>query len=148
MHAARERPSQRRALHRPHLQAQAFPRDQEIRQGGEAGNRRSRIDAEAGRQIPMSLRLIFMGTPEFAVPALLEILGRGHEVAAVYTAAAKPAGRGMEQKPSAVEREARRFGLPGLPPKTLRTPEAAGDLPAHAADAGVAGAYSLLLPTP
>ncbi|TMJ25601.1 MAG: methionyl-tRNA formyltransferase, partial [Alphaproteobacteria bacterium] len=39
------------------------------------------------------MRLIFMGTPEFAVPALLEILGRGHEVAAVYTAAAKPAGR-------------------------------------------------------
>ena len=41
------------------------------------------------------MRLIFMGTPEFAVPTLIELVGRGHDVAAVYTAAAKPAGRGM-----------------------------------------------------
>src|SRR6202049_3854448 len=74
------------------------------------------------------MRLIFMGTPEFAVPALLEIVGRGHEIAAVYAAAAKPAGRGMAPRPSAVEREAQRFGLPVLTPKTLRTPEAAGGL--------------------
>jgi len=94
------------------------------------------------------MRLIFMGTPEFAVPALLEIVGRGHEVAAVYTAAAKPAGRGMEQKPSAVEREARRFGLPVLTPKTLRTPEAAEGFRAHGAEAAVVVAYGLILPKP
>ena len=59
----------------------------------------------------MPLRLIFMGTPDFAVPTLVEIAGRGHDVAAVYTRAAKPAGRGMEAKPAPVEREARRLGL-------------------------------------
>jgi methionyl-tRNA formyltransferase len=94
----------------------------------------------------MSLRLIFMGTPEFAVPALLEILGRGHEVAAVYIAAAKPAGRGMEPKPSAVERESRRFGLPVLTPKTLRTPDAVERFRAHGAEAAVVVAYGLILP--
>lgn len=92
------------------------------------------------------MRLIFMGTPEFAVPALLEIVGRGHEVVAVYTAAPKPAGRGMEKKPSAVEREARRFGLPVLTPRTLRTPEAAEGFRAHAAEAAVVVAYGLILP--
>src|SRR6266851_8909001 len=92
------------------------------------------------------MRLIFMGTPEFAVPTLLEIVGRGHEVAAVYTAAAKPAGRGMEQKPSAVERAARRFGLPVLTPKTLRTPEATEGFRAHGAAAAVVVAYGLILP--
>ena len=68
------------------------------------------------------MRLIFMGTPDFAVPTLLEIVGRGHEVAAVYTRAPKPAGRGMEMQVTPVEREARRFGLPVLTPKTLRRP--------------------------
>jgi methionyl-tRNA formyltransferase len=96
----------------------------------------------------MSLRLIFMGTPEFAVPALLEIVGRGHKVAAVYTAAPKPAGRGMEPKPSAVEREARRFGLPVLTPKTLRTPDAVERFRAHGAEAAVVVAYGLILPKP
>src|SRR6266576_6152930 len=94
------------------------------------------------------MRLIFMGTSEFAVPALLEILGRGHEVAAVYTAAPKPAGRGMERKPGAVEREARRFGLPVLTPDTLRTPEAAQGFRAHGAEAAVVVAYGLILPKP
>jgi len=94
----------------------------------------------------MSLRLIFMGTPEFAVPALREILGRGHEIVAVYTAAAKPAGRGMDLTPSAVEREARHFGLPVLTPKTLRTPEAAESFRAHGAAAAVVVAYGLILP--
>ena len=59
----------------------------------------------------MPLRLIFMGTPDFAVPTLIELAARGHEIAAVYTRAAKPAGRGMELQPSPVEREARRLGL-------------------------------------
>src|SRR5256885_16685363 len=73
----------------------------------------------------MPLRLIFMGTPDFAVPTLIEIVGRGHEVAAVYTRAPKPAGRGMELQVTPVEREARHFHIPGLTPKTLRTDEAA-----------------------
>jgi methionyl-tRNA formyltransferase len=94
----------------------------------------------------LALRLIFMGTPEFAVPTLAEIVGRGHEVAAVYTRAPKPAGRGMAMQPSPVEREARRLGLPVLTPKTLRTPEAEAMFRAHGADAAVVVAYGLILP--
>src|SRR5262245_64619019 len=96
----------------------------------------------------MPLRLIFMGTPDFAVPTLAEIVGRGHDVVAVYTRAAKPAGRGMEPKPTPVEREARRFGLTVQTPATLRTPEAAAAFHAHGADAAVVVAYGLILPKP
>jgi methionyl-tRNA formyltransferase len=96
----------------------------------------------------MPLRLIFMGTPDFAVPTLVEIAGRGHEVVAVYTRAPKPAGRGMEQKPSPVEREARRLGLPVHTPTTLRTPDAPAAFKAHGADAAVVVAYGLILPRP
>ena len=96
----------------------------------------------------MPLRLIFMGTPDFAVPTLVELVGRGHEVAAVYTRAPKPAGRGMELQPSPVEREARRFGLPVLTPATLKTAEAPAQFAAHEADAAVVVAYGLLLPKP
>jgi methionyl-tRNA formyltransferase len=96
----------------------------------------------------MPLRLIFMGTPDFAVPTLVEIVGRGHEVVAVYTRAAKPAGRGMAPKPSPVEREARRLGLPVHTPATLRTPEALAAVKAHGADAAVVVAYGLILPKP
>ena len=96
----------------------------------------------------MPLRLIFMGTPDFAVPTLAEIVGRGHDVAAVYTRAAKPSGRrGLELQPTPVEREARRFGLPVLTPATLRTAEAQEAFRAHRADAAVVVAYGLILPT-
>ena len=87
-----------------------------------------------------------MGTPDFAVPTLVEIVGRGHEVAAVYTRAPKPAGRGMELQPTPVEREARRFGIPVLTPKTLRSDEAQAAFRAHEADAAVVVAYGLILP--
>jgi len=79
----------------------------------------------------MPLRLIFMGTPDFAVPTLVEIVGRGRAVVAVYTRAAKPAGRGMEPTPSPVERAARGLGLPVHTPATLRTPEALAAFKAH-----------------
>jgi len=97
----------------------------------------------------MPLRLVFMGTPDFAVPTLIEIVGRGHEVAAVYTRAPKPAGRrGLEMQETPVAREARRFGIPVLTPKTLRTDEAAAQFRAHNADAAVVVAYGLILPAP
>jgi methionyl-tRNA formyltransferase len=89
-----------------------------------------------------------MGTPDFAVPTLAEIVGRGHEIAAVYSRAAKPAGRGMALQPTPVEREARRFGLPVLTPATLRRPEAQDAVGAHRADAAVVVAYGLILPKP
>jgi methionyl-tRNA formyltransferase len=97
---------------------------------------------------PMPLRLVFMGTPDFAVPTLCEIVGRGHEVVTVYTRAPKPKGRGMEFSPSPVEREARRFGLPVLTPKTLRTFEAEAEFRARCADCAVVVAYGLILPKP
>src|SRR5580704_2892752 len=96
----------------------------------------------------MPLRLVFMGTPYFAVPTLVELVGRGHEVAAVYTRAAKPAGRGMEMQPTPIEREARRFGIPVLTPKSLKDAEAEAQFRAHGADAAVVVAYGLILPRP
>ena len=69
----------------------------------------------------MPLRLIFMGTPDFAVPTLLALAGHGHDIAAVYTRAPKPAGRrGLELTPSPIEREARRLGLGVHTPASLR----------------------------
>jgi methionyl-tRNA formyltransferase len=96
----------------------------------------------------LPLRLVFMGTPDFAVPTLLELVGAGHEIAAVYTRAPQPAGRGMELRESPVAREARKFGLPILTPKTLRTDDAAGAMRALGADAAVVVAYGLILPKP
>src|SRR5580765_4063666 len=89
-----------------------------------------------------------MGTPDFAVPTLVEIVGRGHDVVAVYTRASKPAGRGMELQVTPVEREARRLRLPVLTPRTLRTDEAAAAFRQHGADAAVVVAYGLILPVP
>ena len=94
------------------------------------------------------MRLIFMGTPDFAVPTLLELAAAGHEIAAVYTRAAKPAGRGMELQVSPVEREARRLGLPVLTPTTLKTAEVEAAFRTHSADAAVVVAYGLILPKP
>jgi methionyl-tRNA formyltransferase len=95
----------------------------------------------------MPLRLIFMGTPDFAVPTLRELAAHGHDVAAVYTRAPKPAGRrGMELTPSPVEREARRLGIAVLSPKTLRTPEELEAFRSHGADLAVVVAYGLILP--
>jgi methionyl-tRNA formyltransferase len=94
----------------------------------------------------MPLRLIFMGTPDFAVPTLLALHGHGHEIAAVYTRVAKPAGRGMKLQLSPVEQEARRLGIPVLTPATLKTPEALEEFRAHNADAAVVVAYGMILP--
>jgi methionyl-tRNA formyltransferase len=94
----------------------------------------------------MPLRLIFMGTPEFAVPTLLELVAHGHEIAAVYTRAAKPAGRGMKLQLGPVEQEARRLGIPVLTPATLKTPEAEREFRAHNADVAVVVAYGMILP--
>jgi methionyl-tRNA formyltransferase len=94
----------------------------------------------------MPLRLIFMGTPDFAVPTLSQLAANGHEIAAVYTRAPKPAGRGMKEQVTPVEREARRLGLSVLTPKTLRTEEAAETFRGHKADAAVVVAYGLILP--
>ena len=95
----------------------------------------------------MSLRLVFMGTPDFSVPTLREIVGRGHEVAAVYTRAPKPAGRrGLELQETPVALAAHEYNIPVYTPATLKTPEALEIFRAHDADAAVVVAYGLLLP--
>jgi methionyl-tRNA formyltransferase len=97
----------------------------------------------------MPLRLIFMGTPDFAVPVLDAIVDCGHDVAAVYTRAPQPAGRrGLELQPTPVEVTARRRGIAVLTPGTLRTPQVQQEFRAHRADAAVVVAYGLILPKP
>ncbi|WP_199500072.1 methionyl-tRNA formyltransferase [Methylovirgula sp. 4M-Z18] len=93
------------------------------------------------------MRIIFMGTPDFACPVLSEIVGQGHEVVACYTRAPKPAGRrGLELTPSPVQVVAERFHIPVLTPKSLRSEEAAEHFRAHDADVAVVVAYGLILP--
>jgi methionyl-tRNA formyltransferase len=95
----------------------------------------------------LALRLVFMGTPDFAVPTLVELVGGGHEVVAVYTRAPQPAGRrGLELTPTPVAREAQRFGIPVFMPKTLKESDAAAAMHAHGADTAVVVAYGLILP--
>src|ERR1700742_2196014 len=89
-----------------------------------------------------------MGTPDFSVPTLLELVAHGHEIAAVYTRAPKPGGRGMKLQATPVEAEARRLGIPVLTPKTLKTPEALEEFRSHQADAAVVVAYGMILPQP
>jgi methionyl-tRNA formyltransferase len=97
----------------------------------------------------LALRLVFMGTPDFAVPTLAALAGSGHDIAAVYTRAPQPAGRrGLELKPSAVAREAERFKIPVFTPKTLKDGDAAAAMGAHGADAAIVVAYGLILPKP
>jgi methionyl-tRNA formyltransferase len=100
----------------------------------------------ARQEAEMPLRLIFMGTPEFSVPTLLELVAHGHEIAAVYTRSPKPGGRGMKLQPTPVEVEARRLGIRVLTPKTLKTPETLDEFRAHEADAAVVVAYGMILP--
>ncbi|WP_342737067.1 methionyl-tRNA formyltransferase [Bradyrhizobium sp. B117] len=95
----------------------------------------------------MPLRLIFMGTPDFSVPTLLELVAHGHEILAVYTRAPKPGGRrGLQLQPTPVEEAARKLGVPVLTPKTLKTEEALDEFRAFDADAAVVVAYGMILP--
>jgi methionyl-tRNA formyltransferase len=96
----------------------------------------------------MPLRLIFMGTPAFAVPTLKKIVEAGHDVAAVYTRAPKPANRGMDLQESPIAREAHGLGLQVLTPANFRDVEAVEAFRAHGADAAVVVAYGLILPPP
>jgi methionyl-tRNA formyltransferase len=96
----------------------------------------------------MSLRIVFMGTPDFSVPTLAEIIGAGHEVVAVYSQPPRPAGRGMDERKSPVQVFAEASGIPTSTPKSLKgTPEQAA-FAAHRADAAVVIAYGLILPKP
>lgn len=92
------------------------------------------------------LRVVFAGTPAFAVPALEAIAASRHKPCAVYTQPDRPAGRGRRVGESAVKQTAARLGLPVEQPASLQDPGAAGRLASHGPDVMVVAAYGLLLP--
>ena len=93
------------------------------------------------------MRLVFMGTPAFSLPTFEALVAAGHDIAAVYTRAPKPAGRrGLAERPSPVHAAAERHGIAVLTPKTLRSEEAARAFAAHRAEVAIVVAYGLLLP--
>ena len=94
----------------------------------------------------MSLRLAFLGTPDFAVPTLTELIGQGHDIAAVYSQPARPKGRGLASEPSPVAQLAATHGLPVRTPQTLKDAAAQAEFAALNLDAAVVVAYGLLLP--
>ncbi len=94
----------------------------------------------------MSLRVVFMGSPEFSVGTLAEIIGAGHDVVAVYSQPPRPAGRGQAERPQPVHKFAADAGIPVLTPLNLRGPEAAAQMKSHDADVAVVVAYGLILP--
>lgn len=92
------------------------------------------------------MRLIFMGTPDFAVPALLALHQAGHDIACVYTRAPRPAGRGQKPRPTPVAARAEALGLTLRSPASLRGAEEQAAFAALKADAAVVVAYGLILP--
>lgn len=92
------------------------------------------------------LRVVFMGTPGFAVPALESLVESGHDVVCVYCQPARRAGRGNKERQSAVEEAARKFGLTVRTPISLKDPGEQSTFAAFRADATVVAAYGLLLP--
>jgi methionyl-tRNA formyltransferase len=95
----------------------------------------------------VTLRVIFMGTPQFACPTLSEIIGQGHDVVACYTREPAAAGRGMALKKSPVHQMAEGFGIPVHTPKTLRSDDALALFKSHDADVAVVVAYGKILPS-
>jgi methionyl-tRNA formyltransferase len=93
------------------------------------------------------MRLAFMGSPDFAVPALKALHDAGHEIVAVYCQPPKPAGRGYNLRPCAVQVAAESLGLAIRTPRRLRTdPDEQASFAALDLDAGVVAAYGLILP--
>ncbi|NMW30851.1 methionyl-tRNA formyltransferase [Altererythrobacter sp. RZ02] len=92
------------------------------------------------------MRIIFMGTPDFAVPTLNALHELGHDITAVYTQPPRPAGRGKKLQPSAVHTRADELGLMVRHPVSLKTAEAQQEFAALNADVAVVAAYGLILP--
>jgi len=104
------------------------------------------VPAETGAS--GALRLAFMGTPDFALPALDALIGAGHEIAAVYSQPPRPAGRGHKPQASPVQRAAEAKGLSVRTPLSLKTAEEEAAFRGLGLDAAVVVAYGLLLPRP
>jgi len=96
----------------------------------------------------MVLRLAFMGTPDFAVPTLAELVGQGHDIAAVYSQPPRPRGRGLALQPGPVHAFAEKHGIEVRAPLSLKGAEEQAAFAALDLDAAVVAAYGLLLPGP
>ena len=96
----------------------------------------------------MALRLVFMGTSDFAAPSLSALVDAGHDVARVYTRPPRPAGRGKRVRPTPAHESAARLGIAVRTPETLRAEEELGHLASLEPDAIVVAAYGLVLPKP
>jgi methionyl-tRNA formyltransferase len=105
-----------------------------------------RLDAAKQKPFGTAMRIIFMGTPDFAVPSLDALVAAGHDIAAVYTQPPRPAGRGKALRPSPIQQRAEELGLPVRTPNSLRDPEAQTEFAALNADIAVVAAYGLILP--
>jgi methionyl-tRNA formyltransferase len=92
------------------------------------------------------MRIIFMGSPDFAVPTLDALVAAGHDVVAAYTQPPRPAGRGKADRPTAVEVRARTLGLTVRSPRSLKGSEEQAAFAALDADVAVVAAYGLILP--
>jgi methionyl-tRNA formyltransferase len=92
------------------------------------------------------MRIVFMGTPDFAVPTLVELAARGHEIAAVYTRPPAAAGRGLSERRSPVHDAALGLGANVEHPKSLKGETAAKTFRGHNADVAITVAYGLILP--
>lgn len=91
------------------------------------------------------MRLAFMGTPEFAVPSLAELIASGHEIVAVYSQPPRPKGRGQKLTPSPVHAFAEAMGLPVFTPESMKSPEAIADFQSLDLDAACVVAYGQIL---
>lgn len=96
----------------------------------------------------MTLRLAFLGTPDFAVPTLAELIAQGHDIAAVYTQPPRPKGRGLALEKSAVHLFAETAGLEVRTPGSLKSTDEQDAFAALELDAAVVVAYGLILPKP
>ncbi len=94
------------------------------------------------------MNIIFAGTPEFAVPSLMRLLGTEHRIIAVYTQPDRPAGRGRKERPSPVKMLAQGHGIPVFQPSSLKSAEEQEALKSLGADLMVVVAYGLILPKP
>ena len=95
-----------------------------------------------------TMRIAFMGTPDFAVPTLDALIAAGHEVVAVYTQPPRPAGRGKALMPSPVQKRAEALGIAVRSPVSLRDPQEQAAFAALDLDVAVVAAYGLILPMP
>ncbi|MES2271791.1 MAG: methionyl-tRNA formyltransferase [Pseudomonadota bacterium] len=92
------------------------------------------------------MRIVYMGTPDFAVPGLEKLVAAGHDIVAVYSQPPRPAGRGKALRPSPVQARAEALGLPVHVPVSLKDADAQAVFASHEADVAVVAAYGLILP--